>query len=184
MALQTFLRGATTKKKHPRKLGVSVLGTQSHLMLTQRWTARSQGLKFSGAQGWGWQRQSNKHLWPNVWELLNQGLNLWLTTWGKHWVSSGSTGEGNSAVWLEGVEPGCTSPRSHLRADCHWGRISFWRLLLVEFLVSLQHWWALSFIYDYLFQCDNLTKPDFSVYLLFIQYFTTSVFLLTLHPTD
>ena len=64
-----------------------------------------------------------------VWELLNHGLNFWLITWGKHWVTHGSTGEGNSAVWPEGVEPGCTSPRPHLRADCHWGRISFWRSL-------------------------------------------------------
>ena len=116
-----------------------------------------------------------------VWELLNHNLNLWLTTWGKHWVSHGSTGEGNSPVWPEGVEPGSTSPRPHLRADCHWGRISFWRLLLVEFLESLQHWWALLFIHDYLSQHDNLTKPNFFVYLLITQYFTTSVFLLTLH---
>jgi len=28
------------------------------------------------------------------------------------------------------VEPGCTPPRPHLRADCPWGRVSFWRLLL------------------------------------------------------
>ena len=110
----------------------------------------------------------------SVWELLNHGLNLWLTTWGKHWVSHGSTGEGNSAVWPEGMEPGSTTPTPHLRADCHWGRISLSRLLLVEFLVSLQHWWAFFlFISDYLFQYDNLSsymplkdQPNFSVYLL------------------
>jgi len=49
-----------------------------------------------------------------------------LSTWGKDLVSPGSTGEGNSAVWPEGVEPGCTSLRPHLRADCHWGRVSGW----------------------------------------------------------
>jgi len=43
-----------------------------------------------------------------LWELLNHGLNLWLITWVKHWVSHGSTGEGN---WLEGVEPDSPSPR-------------------------------------------------------------------------
>ena len=32
-----------------------------------------------------------------------------LITWGKDQVSPGSTGEGNSPVRLEGVEPGCTS---------------------------------------------------------------------------
>ena len=39
---------------------------------------------------------------------------------GQPWEHS----EGNSPVWLEGVEPGCTSLRSHLMADCHWGRMS------------------------------------------------------------
>ena len=38
---------------------------------------------------------------------------------GKGPVSPGSTGEGNSAVRQEGVDPGCTSLRPHLRADCH-----------------------------------------------------------------
>ena len=42
-------------------------------------------------------------------------------------VSPGSTGEGNSAVAQEGVDPGCTSPRPHLRADYNRRRISFWR---------------------------------------------------------
>ena len=60
-----------------------------------------------------------------VWELLNDNLNLWLITWGEHWVSCGSTGEGNSPVWREGVEPGSTSPRSHLRADCQWRKALF-----------------------------------------------------------
>jgi len=73
----------------------------------------------------------------HVWELLNDGLNHWLITWGDHWVSRGSTGEGNSTVQLEGVEPGCTSLRPHLRADCYWGRISLWRSLLLE-----SFWWV------------------------------------------
>ena len=67
-----------------------------------------------------------------VWELLSHSLNYWLSTWGKDPVSPESTGEGNSAVWLEGLQPGCTSLRPHLRADCPWGRISFWRSLLGE----------------------------------------------------
>jgi len=53
-----------------------------------------------------------------VWELLSHGLNHWLITWGKDPVSPGCTGEGNSAVGLEGVEPGCPSLRPHLRAEC------------------------------------------------------------------
>jgi len=75
-------------------------------------------------------------LWLLVWELLSHGLNQWLSTWGKDLVSSGSTGEGSSAVWLEGVEPGCTSLRPHLRADCCCGRISGWRSLLCGVLLQ------------------------------------------------
>jgi len=48
---------------------------------------------------------------------------------GKGPVSPGNAGEGNSAVRQEGVEPGCTSLRPHLRTDCHWGRSSGWRSL-------------------------------------------------------
>jgi len=70
-----------------------------------------------------------------VWELLSPGLNHWLSTWGKDPVSSGSTGEGNSAVWLEWVGPGCTSLRPHWKPDCYWGRISSWRSLLGEALL-------------------------------------------------
>jgi len=70
-----------------------------------------------------------------VWKLLNRGLNLWLITWGEHWVSCGSTGEGNSPVWPEEVvlDPPFLDP--HLRADWQWGRILFWRLLFVEFFL-------------------------------------------------
>jgi len=66
-----------------------------------------------------------------VWELLNHVMNLWLTTWGEHWVSYRSTREGNSATWPEGVEPGCTSPRPNLRLTatekgCLSGDCSSW----------------------------------------------------------
>ena len=44
--------------------------------------------------------------------------------------------EGNPPVWLEGLEPGSTSPGPHLRADCHWGRIFFWILLFLEFFLQ------------------------------------------------
>ena len=62
------------------------------------------------------------HCYLTVWELLSHGRNDWLSNWGKDLLSPGSTGEGNSAVWPEGVQPGCTSLRPHLRADCHSGR--------------------------------------------------------------
>jgi len=99
--------------------------------------------------------------YPHVWELLNHGLNLWFTTWGEHWVSCGSTGEGNSPVWPAGVELGSTSPRPHLRADFHWGRISSWRLLLGEFLWAYDTSEYLPFISDYLFQHSILTSLTF-----------------------
>jgi len=52
-------------------------------------------------------------------------VTAWLSTWGKDPISPGSTGEGNSHVWPEGLQPGCTSLRTHLRADCQLGRFSF-----------------------------------------------------------
>jgi len=75
-----------------------------------------------------------------VWELLNHDLNLWWITWGKHWDSCARTGEGNSPLWPEGVEPVSTFPRPHLRADCHWERISFSRLLPLEFFCKPKTW--------------------------------------------
>ena len=48
-------------------------------------------------------REANFH---SVWELLSDGLNHWLNTWGKDPVSLRSTGVGNSAVW------------PHLSTDC------------------------------------------------------------------
>ena len=58
---------------------------------------------------------------------MSHSLNHWLSTWGKVVVSPGSTGEGDSPVRQEGVDPGFTFLRPYLRADCHWGRISGWR---------------------------------------------------------
>jgi len=114
--------------------------------------------------------------------------NCWIRAWTSDWsteVSCRSTGEGSSPVWLEGVESGSTSPRPHLMADCHWGRVSLWRLLLVEFscvpttLVSI-----FPFISDYLFQCNNLSsymllkdQPSFSVYLLVTLLYTHSLYI-------
>ena len=64
-------------------------------------------------------------------------------------------------LWWEGMEPGCNSPRPHLRADCHWGRFSFQGLLLLEFFsVSLQHRWAFSLIFLAVWSVDiDLTTP-------------------------
>ena len=71
-----------------------------------------------------------KGLWKQRCTILYG--NCWVPTWTTEYlwkgpVSPGSTGEGNSAVAQEGVDPGCTSPRPHLRADYNRRRISFWR---------------------------------------------------------
>ena len=65
-----------------------------------------------------------------VWELSNHGLNLWSTTWAES--AAGAQVNTISPEWLEGVEPGCTPPRPHLRADSQGERFSTWRLLLLE----------------------------------------------------
>jgi len=94
-------------------------------------------------------------LYGNCWVT---GQNHWLSIWGKDQVSPGSTGEGNSPVRPEGVEPGCISPRPHLRADCHWGRISFWGSFPLEFsAVSLGHGWAFHLSLIVSFHHNNLS---------------------------
>jgi len=93
--------------------------------------------------------------------------NCWITAWtsdwlisrGEYWVTCGNTGEGNSPVWLEGVKPGSTSSRSSLRADCHWGRISFWRWLLLEFSCEPTTQVSTFHLFQIIpFQQDNLSS--------------------------
>ena len=45
-----------------------------------------------------------------------------------------------SPEWPEGVEPGSTPPRPHLRADSQGGRISIWRSLLLEPFCEPRTW--------------------------------------------
>jgi len=119
---------------------------------------------------------SRGHWWEAVWEMLSHSLNHWLITWGKDWVSHGSTGEGNSPVWPEGVEPGSTSPRPHLRADCHWGRMFFWKSFPLEFYtVSLGYGWAFHLFLIVSFCHTNLSnyKP--------VKYNPNHTTLLTVH---
>jgi len=84
-------------------------------------------------------------------------------------LSHGSTGEGNSCVWPEGVEPGYTSLRPHLRAECLWGRISFWRFLLCgtfhcecKSMDMDEHFFSLLLLsyYGILSNCTLLTVQD------------------------
>jgi len=118
-----------------------------------------------------------------MWELLSHGLNHLLITWGKGPVSPGSTSEGNSSEWLEGVEPGCTSLRHHLRADCHRGRIFFWRSFLCGFfLMSLDPWRQVSipfllvtsapvlpFYCASLSNCNNVVSKDATIHCNVLQ---------------
>ena len=58
--------------------------------------------------------------------------NCWVRAWTTEWTPVERTrsalgAQVKASVWPAGVEPGCTSLRPHLRADCHWGRISGWR---------------------------------------------------------
>ena len=81
----------------------------------------------------GWQRNSFSF------EITALYGNSWITAWTSDWppeVSAESAARAQmnaiSPEWPEGVEPGCTSPRPHLRADSQGGRISSWRSLLLE----------------------------------------------------
>ena len=79
---------------------------------------------FKIAQLWKCNGSSSCTLILPVWELLNHGLNLWLTTWAQ--VNA------ISPEWPEGVDPGSTPPRPHLKADSQGGRFSIWRLFPLE----------------------------------------------------
>jgi len=91
----------------------------------------------------------------------------------KHWVSHGAQVKAIH-LWLEGLEPGCTSPRPHLRADCHRGRICSWRLILVELLWAYNAGEYLSFISGCLFQCAYLISLT-SLYDVCILIYCTTV---------
>ena len=64
-----------------------------------------------------------------IWERLSYS---WPTDWAPRGKDRSALGAQVRVIqlWLEEVEPGCTSLRPHLRADCYWGRSSFWRSLL------------------------------------------------------
>ena len=65
--------------------------------------------------------------------------NCWITGRTSDWPpevnaesASGAQVNAISPEWLEGVEPGSTLPRPHLRVDCYWGSISIWRTSFLE----------------------------------------------------
>ena len=70
--------------------------------------------------------------------VLSHSLSHWLSSWGKHLISPWSTGEGNSAVWPEGVEPGCTSQTS----------FKGWLPLFLDFFLGVPSLWSFSLSLD------------------------------------
>jgi len=85
-----------------------------------------------------------------VWGLLSHDLNHWLSTWGKDSVRPRGTGEGNSSVWPEGVEPGCSSQTS-FQGWLPLGKVLFfWRSFFVEvfYCEARIFWcgWAIFFL--------------------------------------
>ena len=86
------------------------------------------------------------HHWAIVlgaWELLNHGLNLWLTTWGECWVSCRGTGECNF-TWV--------TEKPNLKADSQGGRISIWRSLPLESFCKPRTWVRSLFHYSFVMQ--------------------------------
>ena len=108
-----------------------------------------------------------------VWEL-SYGPDPWLITWGKDWVIHGSTGEGNSPVWLEGMEPGYASPRPPFM-----GWLPLWKDLFQEILLFGVFYCkprmrvSIAFIFAYLF-------PPWKLIFLTIKYHSNHTTLLTL----
>ena len=102
-----------------------------------------------------------------VWELLNHGLNLWLTTWGERWVSRRDTGEHNF-TWV--TRRG--GARLHLRLTPFKG----WLLRRKDFYLEITPLGALLWAQDMgelfisllLCKCNNLSGPT-PVYLFTLQ---------------
>ena len=97
--------------------------------------------------------------------------NCWVTVWTTDWTPGERTlsalGAQVKAIHLcdqKGVEPGSTSPRPHLMADCHWGRISFWVSLLFG-----------------VFHCKPRSL-DISEHFFFDSLFCTMIIFLTITP--
>ena len=91
--------------------------------------------------------------------------NCWITAWTTDGSLEASiesaVGAQVEAIHLCDQKSGSISPRPHLRADCHWGRISFWRLLPLEF---------------FFFSCE----PRTWVSIYFWLYFSSAVNLLVI----
>ena len=114
--------------------------------------------------------------------------NSWIMAWTSDWPpeasadsAAGAQVNAISPKWPEGVEPGSTSPRSRLRADCHGERIFFWQLPPLQFsAVSLGDRWAFHLFLIVSFHHDNLSnyksvkyQPNHTTLL--------TVYLLTVH---
>ena len=102
-----------------------------------------------------------------------------LNTWVKHLDSHRSTDEGNSPVWQEGVEPGSTSPRPHLRADCHCRRILFWGFLLcgvfslnLDFFLDVSEY-SFPVCFFFYFHHNNLSSCSTNCNSFQLSYWTT-----------
>jgi len=100
--------------------------------------------------------------------------NYWITAWTIEWPPDASaesaTGAPVHAIspeWPEGVEPGCTPPRPHLRADSEGGRISIWRSPLLE-LFWEPRTWVKSLFHCSFVKHNNLSGP-IPVYLFILQ---------------
>jgi len=110
----------------------------------------------------------------SVWELLNHGLNLWLTTWGKCCFSCRGTGECNF-TWV--------TPRPHLRAHSQGGRISIWRSLLLEPFREPRTWVRSLFHYSFVMQESFWSNACIPVcHIVIILYYMTSHFCVVVCP--
>jgi len=78
-----------------------------------------------------------------------------------------------SPEWPEGVDPGCTPPRPHLRADSQGGWVSIWRSLLLEPFCEPRTQVSSLFHYSFVSAIISLV-----LYLYTLQ----AVYLFAIHP--
>ena len=122
--------------------------------------------------------QVGKYIYCNKWVYGNHWIIAWTSDWPHEASTESAAGAQVNAVsleWPEGMEPGSTSPRPHLRADSQGGKIFIWRSLLMESFCEPRAW------VSSLFHCSFLNAIISLVLYLTIWYCKQNLYLFAIH---
>ena len=102
------------------------------------------------------------HLYGNCWIMA------WISDWPPEVSAESAAGAQVNTIspeWPEGMEPGSTPPRPHLRADSQGGRISIWRLLFLEPFCEPRTWVSSLFHYSFVTWWSLWSNTCIPIYL-------------------